>query len=128
VAFFAIALAAARAQGNYEVQVYGSDLVPPHNTMVELHSNFTVQGSKTIIDGMLPTEHQEHETLEITHGWNDWFETGLYQFTDHQPSGGWMWVGTLPSAGGNQPVDRDRLSARHLLRRYLDLGNPPHRG
>src|ERR1022692_2330853 len=93
-AFFAIALAAARGQGNYEVQVYGSDLVPPHNTMVELHSNFTVQGSKTIIDGMLPTEHQEHETLEITHGWSEWFETGLYQFTDHQPGGGWMWVGT----------------------------------
>src|ERR1017187_8830413 len=46
----------------------------------------------TIIDGMLPTEHQEHETLEITHGWSEWFETGLYQFTDHQPGGGWMWV------------------------------------
>ena len=43
---------------------------------------------------MLPTEHQEHETLEITHGWNEWFETGLYQFTNHQPGGGWMWVGT----------------------------------
>jgi len=93
-AFFAIALAVARAQGNYEIQVYGSDLVPPHNTMFEIHSNFTVEGSKTIIDGMLPTEHQEHETLEITHGWNEWFETGLYQFTDHQPGGGWMWVGT----------------------------------
>ena len=67
----------ARAQGNYEIQVYGSDLVPPHNTMVELHTNFTFEGSKTMIDGMLPTEHQEHETLEITHGWNEWFETGL---------------------------------------------------
>jgi hypothetical protein len=93
-AFLAIGLAVARAQGNYEIQVYGSDLVPPHNTMVELHSNFTVEGSKAIIDGMLPTEHQEHETLEITHGWNDWFETGLYQFTNHQPDRGWMWVGT----------------------------------
>src|ERR1022692_4110232 len=31
---------------------------------------------------------------EITHGWSEWFETGLYQFTDHQPGGGWMWVGT----------------------------------
>ena len=82
------------AQGNYEVQVYGSDLVPPHNTMVELHSNFTFQGSKTVVDGVLPTEHQEHETLEITHGFSEWFEVGFYQFTNHQPDVGWMWVGT----------------------------------
>jgi hypothetical protein len=93
-AFLLLGTAAARAQGNYEIQVYGSDLVPPHDTMVELHSNFTFQGSKTMIDGMLPTEHQEHETLEITHGFNEWFETGLYQFTNIQPGGGWMWVGT----------------------------------
>ncbi len=94
VTFFAVGLAAAFAQGNYEIQVYGSDLVPPHATMVELHSNFTIQGSKTIIDGVLPTEHQEHETLEITHGFNEWFETGFYQFTDIQPNQGWIWVGT----------------------------------
>jgi hypothetical protein len=29
-----------RAQGNYEVQVYGYNLVKPGATMVELHSNF----------------------------------------------------------------------------------------
>ncbi|MFN7996681.1 MAG: hypothetical protein U0Q18_23920 [Bryobacteraceae bacterium] len=85
---------AARAQGNYEIQVYGSDLVPPHNTMIELHSNFTFQGSKTTVDGVIPTEHQWHETLEITHGFNEWFETGFYQFLNHQPGQGWMWVGT----------------------------------
>ncbi len=38
---------AAHAQGNYEVQVYGSDLVTPRATMVELHSNFTLAGTKT---------------------------------------------------------------------------------
>jgi hypothetical protein len=82
------------AQGNYEIQVYASELVPPHDTMFELHSNFTVEGSKTTTDGTLPTEHQEHETLEITHGVNEWFEMGLYQFTNHQPDGSWTWVGT----------------------------------
>jgi hypothetical protein len=92
--FFAVMPAAAMAQGNYEIQVYGSDLVPPHQTMFELHSNFTVEGSKTVVDGMLPTEHQEHETLEITHGFNDWFETGFYLFNNIQPGGGWMWAGT----------------------------------
>ncbi len=82
------------AQGNYEVQVYGSDLVQPHVTMVELHSNFTASGTKETIDGVLPTNHAEHETLEITHGFNKWFETGFYQFTSIQPDGSWMWVGT----------------------------------
>jgi hypothetical protein len=82
------------AQGNYEVQVYGSDLVPKGITMVELHSNVTVSGTKETIDGVLPTNHAVHETLEITHGFNKWFETGFYQFTSIQPDGGWMWVGT----------------------------------
>jgi hypothetical protein len=87
--------AAAHAQGqNFEVQVYGSDLVTPKATMVELHSNFTVDGTKTTIGGMLPTNHAEHETLEITHGFNEWFELGFYQFTSIQSDGSWMWVGT----------------------------------
>jgi hypothetical protein len=87
-------VAVLRGQGNYEVQVYGSDLVPKGVTMVELHSNFTVSGTKQTVDGVLPTNHAEHETLEITHGFNKWFETGLYQFTSIQPDGSWMWVGT----------------------------------
>ena len=81
------------AQGNYEIQVYGSDLVAPDHTMVELHSNFTVEGTKTTIDGVLPTNHAEHETVEITQGITDWFETGFYIFTSIQSDGGWQWVG-----------------------------------
>jgi hypothetical protein len=46
---------------------------------------------------VLPTTHAEHETLEITHGWTDWFETGFYVFSSIQPGGvgggGWNWVG-----------------------------------
>jgi hypothetical protein len=84
----------AQAQGNYEVQVYASELVPAGATMVEVHSNFTFQGSKTTSDGTLPTQHQWHETLEITHGFNEWFETGVYLFTSHQPGDGWGIVGT----------------------------------
>ncbi len=84
-----------RAQGNYEVQVYGSELVAPKATMVELHSNFTVNGTKGVIDGVLPTNHAEHETVEITHGFSEWFETGFYIFTSIQPDyGGWMYVGS----------------------------------
>jgi hypothetical protein len=71
----------AAAQGNYEIQMYGSDTVEPGHTMIELHSNFTIEGSKEIIDGVYPTNHAEHETIEITHGFADWFETGFYILT-----------------------------------------------
>jgi hypothetical protein len=81
------------AQNNYEIQVYPSELVPPGNTMVELHSNFTIQGTKSSIGGVLPTEHQLHETIEITRGVTDWFECGLYIFTAAQSQTGWQWVG-----------------------------------
>jgi hypothetical protein len=82
-----------RAQDNYEIQVYGAETIPPQHTMVELHSNFTISGSKTTIDGMLPTEHALHETLEITQGWTPWFETGFYVFTSARDGDGWQWVG-----------------------------------
>jgi len=94
VPLFLLLCAAAFAQDNYEIQVYGSDTVPAHSTMVELHSNFTVDGSKTVHDGLLPTNHAEHETLEITHGFNSWFETGFYIFTSARSGSGWQYVGS----------------------------------
>lgn len=88
-----IASAAAHAQDNYEIQVYASELVPPKTTMVEIHSNFTVNGSRAVPGGLEPTHHAMHETLEITQGFTDWFETGFYVFSSIQPDGGWQWVG-----------------------------------
>jgi Putative MetA-pathway of phenol degradation len=91
-----IVLIAARpavAQDNYEIQVYGSDTIPAHHTMVELHSNFTINGSKTVEDGQYPTEHAWHETVEITRGVTPWFEVGLYTFTSARSGQGWQWVG-----------------------------------
>lgn len=85
--------AAAYAQDNYEIQVYASDTVPARTTMVELHSNFTVDGRKQTVDGVLPTDHAFHETLEITHGFTPWFETGFYVFTAARSGYGWQWVG-----------------------------------
>lgn len=89
-----LACPAALTQGNYEVQVYASELVPKGATMVEFHTNFTASGTKGVTDGVLPTNHALHETLEITHGFSDWFETGFYQFTSIQADGSWQWVGT----------------------------------
>lgn len=80
-------------QGNYEIQVYPSETVKPGCTMVELHSNFTIEGFKDTIDGVMPDNHQLHETVEITHGFNDWFELGFYIFTSEGPNQGYQWVG-----------------------------------
>jgi hypothetical protein len=85
--------ALARAQGNYEIQVYGADTVAPDNLMVELHSNFTVEGQTQTIDGVYPTEHQEHETVELTEGISSWSEVGFYVFTSEQNGHGVQWVG-----------------------------------
>jgi hypothetical protein len=82
-----------RAQDNYEIQVYGAETVPPGYTMVELHNNFTAEGSRQVQDGVNPTNHAWHETIEITHGFNTWFETGFYIFTSARSGNGWQWVG-----------------------------------
>ncbi len=128
----------ARSQDNYEIQVYGADTVAPRTTMVEIHSNFTVDGSKTVQDGMLPTNHAEHETLELTQGINDWSEVGFYVFYKHSARRG-MAVGgrshppsrarsrEMALAGGREPVAGIRLPACRLFTRHVDLGDPPHR-
>jgi hypothetical protein len=90
---FALCATPASAQDNYEIQVYGSDLVEPGHTMVELHSNFTIDGTKQITNGVYPTNHAEHETIEITHGFSDWFEVGFYIFTSERSGQGVQWVG-----------------------------------
>jgi hypothetical protein len=85
----------AAAQDNYEIQVYGADLVPARHTMFELHSNFTFQGSTSSVGGMFPTQHALHETLEITHGFTSTFETGFYIFTSFRGgSQGYQYVGS----------------------------------
>jgi len=75
------------AQENYEIQVYGSDTVAKDATMVELHSNYTPRGLEL-------DNHALHETLETTHGFTPWFETGFYLFTDVQSGDRWQFVGT----------------------------------
>lgn len=95
VFLFLVALfcAPAFSQDNYEIQVYPGPVVKPGSTMVESHSNFTFQGSKTTDDGTIPTNHAFHETIEITRGVTPWFETGFYIFTSANPGHGWEWVG-----------------------------------
>ena len=103
----ALAMAAspkAAAQDNYEIQVYGADTVPPGSTMVELHSNFTFRGGDEVAQGVRPTAHALHETLEVTHGFSPWFEAALYTFTSAQAGNGWDWVGNHLRLRGRVPA------------------------
>jgi len=84
----------ARAQDNYEIQVYSSEMDPPGTTTLELHSNFTAQGRSSVRDGVVATSHAMHETLEVAHGLTDWFDTGIYLFTTIEPDAGWHFVGS----------------------------------
>jgi hypothetical protein len=67
--------------------------------MVELHSNFTIDGTKAVAgsqyaaDGTYPTHHAQHETIEITQGLNKWSELGFYLFMDGSTANGYHWVG-----------------------------------
>ena len=83
----------AAAQGNFEIQVYDSETVAPGKLMVELHSNMAVRGTTQKTEGVLPTQHALHETLEMTYGLTSWFETAFYFFASVQPGMAWQWVG-----------------------------------
>jgi hypothetical protein len=90
----AAALAApAGAQENYEIQVYPSKTADKGTTLFELHSNYTSAGDKFSVGSMLPTNDALHETLEITHGFNDIFELGFYVFTSARAGSGWQYAG-----------------------------------
>ncbi|HVT38329.1 MAG TPA: hypothetical protein VHE78_04770 [Gemmatimonadaceae bacterium] len=83
-----------RAQENYEIQVYPSQTAEKGTTLFELHSNFTGTGRRVNLNGVLPSNGAIHETLEITHGFNEIFEVGFYMFTNVAPGEGWQFVGS----------------------------------
>jgi hypothetical protein len=88
-----VGLAPAHAQNNFEIQVYPAETVAPGTTMIELHSNAAVRGTTGTEQRVVPSQYAVHETIEITRGFTDWFETGFYIFTSVQPDTGWEWVG-----------------------------------
>lgn len=81
------------AQDLYEIQVYSSETMEAGRTMIELHSNMALRGTTQRTEGVLPTEHALHETIEITHGFTSWFDIGLYTFSSIQPGMNWQWGG-----------------------------------
>ena len=87
-------LCPAKAQDNYEIQVYESPIVPKNYTMVELHSNVTTIGTTSTINGVYPTQGDVHETVDITHGFARNFEIGFYFFNSIGNSNRTAFVGS----------------------------------
>jgi hypothetical protein len=94
VIFLSLFFLIGNAQENYEIQVYGSPTMTKGQTMFELHSNYTFNGNKDLVNGLLPSNHSVHETIEITHGITDNFELGFYLFTNYTPNHGWKIIGS----------------------------------
>ena len=127
--FLGFSAASVRAQENFNfaVQVSGSELVQQGVTMVERHSNFTPSGYNRTFFGVLPTNHAQHETVEITHGFNDWFECGYYIFTSFQADGperDWMYVGSHIRPRIAVP-EKYRLTAASAFRTRSAISVPP---
>ncbi|HKB11621.1 MAG TPA: hypothetical protein VKD69_13250 [Vicinamibacterales bacterium] len=86
--------ASASAQDLFEIQVYPYETVAPGQTMIEFHTNFIPSGTHDTADGVYANDHQFHETLEITHGWTRYFETGFYiETAPYVPGAGAKFVG-----------------------------------
>jgi hypothetical protein len=105
-----------KAQDNYEIQVYASPTVGKDTTMVELHSNYSFKGNPAS-EGVVSTNHMLRETIEITHGWTPWFETGFYIFNAFGDMGRTNYVGShirprvMAPAQWNWPVGVSILDA-----------------
>jgi|SRR5579883_1898384 len=84
----------ASAQSAYEIQVYPSETAAPGATFVEVHSNTSTKGPDAAsAAGVQPDLGAYHETLEVTRGFSDWFETGFYLFSSARSGEGWRWAG-----------------------------------
>src|SRR5262245_34964833 len=62
--------------------------------MVEVHSNYFSSGTTEAAPGEFPLHHQAHATLEVTHGFTNYFEcAGYLVAASHVPGEGSRLVG-----------------------------------
>ena len=85
--------AAACAQDNFEIEVYGSETLTRGETGVELQSNFNVEGVDAPSVRTYPTEHSLNATVEISHGFTDWLQGSFYVLTSVHTAYGWKFAG-----------------------------------
>jgi hypothetical protein len=80
----------ALAQNLFEVQVFPDEIVGRGETEVEFHSVLMPSGTR-LPDGTVDPKSHTHLSFELSHGWNDRFETGVF-------------LETSPSIDDNHPA------------------------
>jgi hypothetical protein len=94
LAWVVLASAPARAQDRFEIQVYDSEVADAGEPGVEVHTNYSFQGRRTVSpDGELPTEHVLNLTFEPHLGLFGWAEVGAYLQTAVRPEGSFDYAG-----------------------------------
>src|SRR5437016_1591896 len=83
-----IQAAPAGAQDRFGFQGYPYDTVEPGPTMLEFHTSFVPSGTTDTAEGLYANHHQFHVTMEVTHGFTKYFETGFYLETAYVPGVG----------------------------------------
>lgn len=65
------------AQNLFEVQVFPDEVLDRGETEVEFHSVLMPSGTR-LPDRMVDHNSHLHLSFELSHGWSDWFETGVF--------------------------------------------------
>lgn len=65
------------AQNLFEVQVFPDENLAPRETQIEIHTVAMPSGTR-LPDGTLDPSAHLHLSTELSHGWSDVFETGLF--------------------------------------------------
>lgn len=60
---------------------------------MELHSNFNVESEDKQAPNQYPSQHSVNESVEVAHGFTDWFQGSFYVLTSINSVYGWKWAG-----------------------------------
>jgi hypothetical protein len=111
LALCAVLLAAsagrAQAQNLFEVQVFPDEILERGQTELEFHSVVMPSGTRLTDDLLDPNGHV-HLSVEVSHGWTNAFETGVF-------------VETSPSSGDDHPA----LTGFHFRPKFRLAEWPP---
>ena len=75
--FLVVSAGRASAQNLFEVQVFPDEILKRGETEVEFHSVVMPSGTR-LPDRMLDRSSHVHMSFELSHGWSDRFETGVF--------------------------------------------------
>jgi hypothetical protein len=123
-AALAVALAApARAIDRFEVQVYEGDINAPWQPGLEVHTNYTLRGTRQPeYPGQVPPHHVGRLILEPSLGVLEWLEVGAYLQFLAAPGGDQRFAGWK---GRLKIVVPERLTGAFVLGVNVELAHVP---